>query len=77
MNLLYIFAGFVLVMLLFFYALYQVIASLLINASSKPIAEDQKEVCKRALQEGKAGSLYCRAYIKKGKCGSKSCDVLK
>ncbi len=76
MNLLYIFAGFVLATVVFFYLVYQVIAALLINANSKPIAEDQREVCKKALLAGKAGSPYCRLYIKKGQFGSKTCDVL-
>lgn len=77
MTYVYVLVGILIGVIVFFYVVYQVIASLLLSAGSKPIADDQKEVCKKALAEGKAGSPYCRVYIQKGECGSKSCDVIK
>ena len=76
MEFVYIIGGFVLVTIVISYAFYQTLAYFLMKNSTKSISEDEKDVCRRKLKEGKAPSPFCKTYIKKGKCGSKTCDTI-
>ena len=77
MTIIYIIAGVFAGFLLLIAFGYTLISYLLINQrETSTLDEDQKAKCQEALKAGKARSLACRLYVKKGRCPHVPCPSI-
>jgi hypothetical protein len=74
MTIIYVIVGIFVAFLVLIVAVYTAISFALVSKKTPSLDEGQKAKCREAIRSGKARSVACRLYTKKGRCPHQHCS---